>query len=306
MYMNRVSLLAAFFALLGVGRVQAEDAALRLPSPVYGYPIGRCVEMLNTTTPEEAKKVGFEYLEIALQDLLPLSDLDFSNQVQRISDLGIPALSGYGFLPADLRVVGTNVNNAELDAAVRRSLMLARKLHLKMVIYGNGLNDTRKVPEGFSRDAARRQFLEFIHRAAVEAQNQGIMILIEPMPPESADLINTVAEGLEFLDGVGRPNVKLLVEYSKFVQSKEDLGFITAAAKRIGQIEIQNPNGWVYPASADESDYASFFRALKEGGYRGGFSVHGKPGDIFVSGPQAVTLLRTLAATFAEDDKSKP
>ena len=65
----------------------------------------------------------------------------------------------------------------------------------------------------------------------------------------------------------------------------------------IRQIEIQNPNGRVYPRSVDEADYASFFRALKAGGYRGGFSVHGGPTDFFTDAPRAIDVLRRLART---------
>ena len=58
--------------LLGIGVALAAEPSASVPPPVPGYPIGRCVKVLGVTTPEEAKKVGFEYLELALQDLLPL------------------------------------------------------------------------------------------------------------------------------------------------------------------------------------------------------------------------------------------
>jgi len=291
---NQLSFLAAFFLFFTVGVPAGETS--KVPPPVPGYPIGRCVQVLNVTTPEEAKQIGFEYLELALQNLLPLPDEEFAKQVARIRGIGLPVLSGYGFLPGDLKVIGTNVDNVRVDEVVRRSLSRAKQFGLGMVVYGNSLTGTRKVPPGFSRETAHKQFADFIRRAAVEAEKQEITILIQPMPRESTDLINTVAEALAFVDEVGRPNVRLLVEYSKFVQSKEDLAIIRRAAARIRQIEIQNPSGWVYPASADEADYASFFRALKQGGYRGGFSIHGRPGDVFVNGPLAITVLRTLAA----------
>ena len=105
--------------------------------------------------------------------------------------------------------------------------------------------------------------------------------------------------GLELVESVGNPNLGLLVEYSNLVRGKEDLTVLHRAARHIRQIEIQNPNGWVYPLSADESDYASFFRALKKGGYRGGFSIHGKPTDVFVDGPRAIRLLRGMAVELA-------
>jgi sugar phosphate isomerase/epimerase len=296
MKLNSVSSLVVSFVLFLTAIAKADDQKPEMPPPVPGNPIGRCVQVLNVTTPEEAKQVGFEYLELALQNLLPLSDEDFAKQVARIRAIELPATSAYGFLPADIRVVGTNINRVQLEEVVRRSLSRASQLGVTMVVYGNSLTASRKVPEGFSRDVARRQFLEFIRRTAIEAQNKGITILIQPMPRESTDLINTVGEGLEFIEAVGNAHVKLLVDYTSFVQSKEDLAVLKRAAPHILQVEIQNPNGRIYPASADESDYASFFNALKQGGYRGGFSIHGKPGDVFVNGPRAIALLRKLAA----------
>ena len=292
----RLSSLPAFVVLLSIMSVRAGDPASSLPAPVPGFPIGRCVRVLGVTTPEEAKKVGFEYLELALQDLLPISDEDFAVQVARLRQIGLPAISGYGFLPADLRIIGTNVDMAMADKAVRHGLTRAQQLGLKMVVWGNLLGGTRRVPEGFSRDTAHAQFLDFARRAAAEAEKFGITILIQPMPPRSTDLINTVAEALEFVEAVAHSNLQMLVDYTSMVQSKEDLTILHRAARHIRQVEIQNPNGRIYPLSADESDYASFFRALKQGGYRGGFSIHGAPGDVFVNGPRAITLLRNLAA----------
>jgi sugar phosphate isomerase/epimerase len=286
--------------LLMMVLARADGVSSTVRPPVPGFPIGRCVQVVSFTTPEEAKKVGFEYLELAMPALLTLSDEAFAKEVARLRGIGLPMISGYGFLPVNLRVIGTNVDNAEVDQAVRQGLSRAKQLGLSLVVYGNGLTGTRKVPEGFSRETARKQFLEFIRRAGDEAQKQGITILIEPLPPESTDLINTVAEALAFVEEVNHSNVQMLVEYSKFVQGKEDLAIIRRAAPHIRQVEIQNPNGWVYPASVDEADYASFFRALKLGGYHGGFSIHGKPGDVIVNGPRAISVLRTLAAAPAE------
>src|SRR5689334_12060784 len=154
-----------------IGNARAAEPAV--PPPVPGYPIGRCVQVLNVKTPEEAKQVGFEYLELALQNLLPLSDEDFAKQVTRIHAIGLPALSGYGFLPGDLKVVGTNVDDAHVDEVVRRSLARVKQFGLSMVMYGNSLTSTRKVPAGFPREKAQKQFVTFMRRAAKEAKSQG-------------------------------------------------------------------------------------------------------------------------------------
>ena len=61
-------------------------------------------------------------------------------------------------------------------------------------------------------------------------------------------------------------------------------------------MEIQNPNGRVYPQLPTESDYASFVKALKDGGYRGGFSIHGAPKNFFEDAPRAIAMLRQVVA----------
>jgi sugar phosphate isomerase/epimerase len=80
------------------------------------------------------------------------------------------------------------------------------------------------------------------------------------------------------------------------IMGKEDMAILHDAGRHIRQVEISNPNGRVYPRDPDEADYASFFRALRRGGYRGGFSIHGRPTDFFTDAPRAIALLRRLAA----------
>ena len=259
---------------------------------VPGYPIGRCVRVLGVTAPEDAKKVGYEYLELALQDLLPLSEEEFAKTVTRIRAVGLPAISGYGFMPADLMVVGPAVDWVKVDEALRHGLDRAKRLGLSMVVYGNLLNRARRAPEGFAPADAHKQLVEFGRRAGRAGKERGITVLIEPMPASSTNTVNTVAEGLSLVEEVNDANFQMLVDFGHVMTGKEDLAVLTRAAKHIKQVEIQNPNGRVYPKLAEEADYASFFRALKAGGYRGGFSIHGAPKDVFVDAPVAIAMLR--------------
>ena len=280
----------------GLGLAVAAETPVVAP-PVPGFPIGRCVLVLNITSPEDAKTAGFEYLEINLPDLLPLSDAEFARVVTRLRGIGIPLLSGYGFMPADLPIVGPAVDAARVDAALRRGLDRAQQLGLSLVVHGNVIAGSRRAPEGFPVAEARKQFAEFCRRAAREAEARGLTVLVQPMGPKSTNVINTVADGLALVEEVNRPELQLLVDFSSMVEGKEDFAILRRAAPHIRQIEIQNPNGRIYPQRADEADYVPFLRALKAGGYRGGFSIHGKPGDFFTTAPRALTLLRGLIAT---------
>src|SRR5882757_5279393 len=140
---------------------------------VPGYPIGRCVRVLGVTAPEDAKKVGFEYLELALQDLLPLSEDEFAKTVTRIKAVGLPAISGYGFMPADVMTVGPSVDWARVDEALQHGLDRAKRLGLSMVVYGNLLNKARKAPDGFAPAEAHKQLVEFAKHAAREGKQRG-------------------------------------------------------------------------------------------------------------------------------------
>ena len=285
-----------FVFLLGAVRAVAVEAAA-VPPPVPGFPIGRCVLVLNITSPEDAKTAGFEYLEVNLPDLLPFADAEFARVVARLKGIGIPLLSGYGFMPADLKIVGPSVDQARVDAALGRGLDRAHQLGLRMVVHGNVIAASRTSPAGFPPAEARKQFADFCRRAATEGAARGITILVQPMSPKATNVINTVAEGLAFVEELNHPNLELLVDFTSMIEGHEDFAILRRAGPHIRQIEIQNPNGRIYPQRADEADYAGFFRALKAGGYQGGFSIHGKPGDFFTTAPRALTLLRGLAAT---------
>jgi sugar phosphate isomerase/epimerase len=256
------------------------------------YPIGRCVRVVGVTAPEDAAKAGFEYIELALQDMLPLPEAEFEKEVARIKALKIPAISGYGFLPAELKVVGPEVDRAKVEEALRFGLGRAQRLGLTMAVYGNLLTRGRSVPEGFAKADAWKQMVEFGKRAAAEAGRRGMTVLFEPMPARGGVLVNTVAEAAELVKAVGDEHFRLLVDYGYFTDSGESLGVLRGAARLVRQVEIQNPKGRVYPRTAEESDYAGFVRALKDGGYRGGFSVHGAPTDFWVDAPRAIEMLR--------------
>src|SRR4029453_13693030 len=79
-----------------------------VPPPAAGFPIGWGIR----ARPEpfnHAKRAGFEYVELALQDVLGLSNADFEALRAEFESTGVPALSGYTPIPADLKIVGPDL-----------------------------------------------------------------------------------------------------------------------------------------------------------------------------------------------------
>jgi len=288
-------LLAAFFAL-STAPLPAQPAAL--PPPVPGYPIGWCLRVQGTTL-EDAKKAGFEHVELALQDVLSLDEPAFLALKERLRGLGIPALVGYNLVPNDLLITGPTTGRAKQDAHLKHALRRVGKdgLRLKYVVLGSG--KARQVPEGFPREKAHDQLIEFSRRLADEAQRQGVEVLVQPLRRTDTNLVNTVPEAVELADRVDRPNFHVLVDYSFLMIGKEDVDVVRRAGSHVKHVWMANPNGRGYPMRADEADYAAFFAALQAIGYRGGLSVHARTDDFAGDAARALTFLRSLAATLA-------
>jgi sugar phosphate isomerase/epimerase len=276
----------------GPVRVDAISSPL-LPPPVAGFPIGWCIRVQGTT-PEDARAAGYEYIELAMQDVLGLSDEEFEALVKRLRALGIPARTGYNLIPNDLKVVGPDVDRKRQDEHLARALTRAERLGLAMVVFGSG--PARRVPDGFSPARAFEQLVDFSRRAAAEAARHKLQFLVQPLRNEDTNLINTVPEAMKLVKAVARPNFHILVDYSFLIIQKEDPSVLLAARGHVRHVWIANPNGRVYPMAPGEADYASFFQALAKIGYRGGLSIHAKTQSYAADAPRAITFLRKMAA----------
>src|SRR5262245_49806400 len=124
---------------------------------------------------------------------------NFAGVVERIRAIGLPATSGYGFMPADVPIVGPLVDWAGVEKALDKGLGRAKQLGLTMVVYGNLLAKARRAPDGYD---PRKDLIEFGRLAAKAGRKHGIIVLMEPMPASSTNTVNSVAEGLELVEAV--------------------------------------------------------------------------------------------------------
>jgi sugar phosphate isomerase/epimerase len=288
---------------LGLELVAGQDVTLEvrkldllsepIPPPVPSFPIGWCIRAQGSA-PDDARAAGFEYVELAMQDVLSLSDEEFDKAVARFAALGVPALVGYNVVPAELMLVGPDADRAKQDAHLARALARAKRLGLKMVVLNNG--PARKVPDGFDKAKAWKQLVDFGRRFAAEAKKNDLTVLVQPLRAEETNLVTNVPEALALIKAVARPNFQLLVDYSFMAMQNEDPAVLARAKGHLRHVWISNPNGRVYPMNAGEADYPGFFAALKKIGYRGGISIHARTDNFFADAPPALAFLRKMAA----------
>ena len=268
-------------ALLGMVAVQA--AAQNRPIQV-----GFCTPHANL---EAAKAAGFDYVELSTSEIAGLSDADFDRALNRIRQVGLPVPASNLFLPATLKVTGPAIDRDQQLAYVRKAFARLQQIGITVVVFGSG--GARLVPDGFSKEQAFQQLVEFGRRIAPEARAHGITVAVEPLRPQETNIINSAAEGLDLVNAINDPNFQLMVDFYHLASVKEDPAIILRARDHIRHLHMANPEGRIFPRTPTEYDYQPFFAALRTLGYSGRISVEASTKDLPGDAPPAIALLRS-------------
>ena len=268
-------------ALLGL--LVSADAGGQVRTVQVGY----CSTLKNI---DAAKAAGFDYVELGTSEIAALSDEDYEKAVAHIKQVGLPVPVTNLFLPAALKVTGPQIDRDQQTAYVRRAFARLARLGTEIVVFGSG--GARRVPDGFPKDEAFKQLVEFGKRIAPEARAHGLTVAIEPLRREETNIINSAAEGLELVRAIDDPNFQLMVDFYHLASEKEDPEIVVRAREQIRHLHMANPQGRVFPLEWTEYDYAPFFATLRKIGYARRISVEASAKDFPSEAPKAIALLR--------------
>jgi D-psicose/D-tagatose/L-ribulose 3-epimerase len=217
--------------------------------------IALCNEVLKALPFAEqcrvAAALGYDGLEVApftlAADPMEIDDAQAREYGRIARDHGL-ALSGLHWLlvaPAGLSIVSA-------DAALRRrsTAVMQRLVELCALMGGrylvHGSPRQRSVPPGEAREAALARAQECLAAAARTAQQCGVVYCIEPLSRAETDVVNTVAEAVELLQGISSPALKTMIDCSAAGQAeRED---IPALMRRwmptghIAHVQVNDPN----------------------------------------------------------------
>ena len=249
--------------------------------------IGICVDPDRF---EAAQAAGFDYVETNASRVAALTEPDFEKLAAQVAQLRISVAASMSFIPGAIKLTGPEVDPAKQMAYVAGALGRLKRLGVKVVVLGSG--GARRVPDGFSRDEAFNQLVDFCRRIAPVARENGITIAIEPLRKQETNIINTAREGLALVKAVDRPEIRLLVDYYHLAEEGENPDIIAEAGSLVVHTHIANPKGRVYPLSLDESAYGGFFSNLCKIGYQGRLSIEASTKDFAAEAPQSLALLR--------------
>jgi D-psicose/D-tagatose/L-ribulose 3-epimerase len=249
--------------------------------------IGFCGRLKDV---EPAKAAGFDYVELGTTEIAALTDADFAAAAERIHRIGLPTPVTNLFLPATLRVTGPDLDVGEQTRYVAAAFARLSRLGVKTVVFGSGA--ARRVPDGFSKEEAFRQLVDFGRRAASAAQTHGITIAIEPLRKQETNIVNSAAEGLDLVNAVAHPNFQLMIDFYHLASEREDPAIVLRARDHIVHLHMANPQGRVFPLAWGEYDYAAFLANLRAIGYDRRVSVEASTSDFAAEAPRSISLLR--------------
>jgi sugar phosphate isomerase/epimerase len=161
----------------------------------------------------------------------------------------------------------------------------------------------RRVAAGESREVAWQRAREALAAAAAAAESHGVLYLIEPLPRDETDLINTIDEAAAMVREIGSSAVATMLDTkSAALSEKRPVAEIAAHGVASGLIaHVQLNDRSRRGPGQGEDRFAPVLRALVAGGYRGDIAI--EPFDYVPDGPacaaRAIGYVRGILETLA-------
>jgi sugar phosphate isomerase/epimerase len=220
---------------------------------------------------EKLKALGYDFIEGGVAGTLKpeTSDAEYAPDLAKIKACALPTRSCNGFIPGKFRLTGPATNHdAALDYAVK-ACQRADAAGIPCIVFGSG--GARKVPEGFDLAKGKAQFIEFCQKLGDRIKDCKVTIVLEPLNKGETNLLNSVTEGVEYVDAIQRTRVQLLADFYHMMKENEGPEAIRKAGARIRHCHIAELEGRKAPGAKGE-DLSGFFKALADIGYSGGVS----------------------------------
>jgi D-psicose/D-tagatose/L-ribulose 3-epimerase len=252
---------------------------------------GVCIGFTDIEAIAGLARIGYDYIELPLAQVMDLAEADFETLVERLEGTGVRSEAMNLFFPRRIRLTGEEVDPPAIQAYVRSAVGRAKRLGARVVVLGS--SGSRNVPEGFPREKAWSQLVDALRRIDPLVGEAGMTVALEPLNRKEGNILNTLEEAHRLSREADCPNIQVLVEYYHFSLEQEPLDHILAAGCCLRHVHLAKVAGRVYPTEMDEG-YQAFFRALKAASYAGRVSIEAGTSDLLNDARMARDVLLRL------------
>jgi sugar phosphate isomerase/epimerase len=139
----------------------------------------------------------------------------------------------------------------------------------------------------------RRVLLDALEELGEHAENEGTLVLLEPLNRYEDHMLNRVEQAVELCNAVGRPSVRVMGDLFHMNIEEDDLGeSIRQSDGHIAHVHLADSNR--LQPGAGHTDFAGAFAALRGIGFDGYMAmecgIRGNPTEVF---PEVAKRLRS-------------
>ncbi len=251
--------------------------------------LGICTSPPGPRLAAELVEAGCSYYEPTVARSIMGDDRQtFEAGLEGWSTEGLPPRCANVLLPATLRVVGEAVDSEALRVYITETMERVDLLGIERVVFGSG--DARRVPEGFSRDEARRQLADAL-RMAAEAAPPRSRVCLEHLRRAAPKIVNSLDEAGELVEELDLDRLGLVVDAYHLQEEDEDPSVIRRYGSRISHVHVCGP-GREPPGPSDEDRLGRVFSELASIDYEGRCSIECNWGDLSRQAPAALASLQ--------------
>ena len=243
-----------------------------------------CNEVLRERTFGEqcayAAALGYDGLEIApftlAEDPLRLTESDAARLRAIAGDAGI-AITGLHWLlvqPPGLSLTSPDAGARKRTIdAMRRLVALCAMLGGRYLVHGSPAQ--RRTPEGASPAVAREWIRDALAAVADDAARAGVVYLLEPLPRDETDQVNTLEEAAAIVREIGSPALATMLD-TKSASLSESLPPAALVAKwmptgLVRHVQLNDRNRRAPGQGGDR--FAPVLAALVGHGYEGDVAI---------------------------------
>ena len=246
--------------------------------------LGVCTNIDNSSL---VKKHGYNFLEETVSKFLIPSESDekYALNLAKLKDSGINLYAVNSFLPGSLKCVGPDDNTEAILKYAETTFRRMEQASFRIIVFGSG--GSRKIPDGFDKAKAKSQFVEINKKIAPLAKKYNVTVVLEPLNYGETNLLNTLEEGIEFVNEINHPNIQVLADFYHMLKNGEQASSIVKAGKLLKHAHLAEKENRTAPGIVGD-DFRPFLAALKEINYKGKLAIECRWKDMEAELPLAL------------------
>ena len=244
----------------------------------YGYATGFATTVkhrVNDALLDWIAQAGYDFVEFPLM-LLATQPLEECRRVAaRLTELNLGADSCCNMFPASLRLTGPERNWQQAKDYLRGAFERMALLGTSKVVFGS--SGARNLPDSTSLEEGYRQVSDFVGEVVVPFLEQYQMRLaMEPIGHYEANFINTLDDGMQVVQAVNHPRVRLLADSVHMLYENEGTESLNRYAEHLEHIHLCEADR-VLPVDGVSPGLEAILKKLRAIGYNGTASFEPMP-----------------------------